>query len=120
MAGIVGGWFSNPIVGKLWNQGSSVLKQGGTMLTTVGTSLKQNLDNAGVTQTVTTFMVGAAEKTVEASTKLYQSGSEKFTELQHSNPKVGEITEMSKQTLGTIGGTLTDMSSVSHTITFLL
>lgn len=41
------------------------------MLTTVGTSLKQNLDNAGVTQTVTTFMVGAAEKTVEASTKLY-------------------------------------------------
>jgi len=43
---------------------------------------------------------------------LYSSGSEKFQELQQSNPKVGEFTEKSKQTLGVIGDKITDVSSV--------
>jgi hypothetical protein len=43
----------------------------------------------------------AAEKTVEVSSILYEKGSETLTQVRE-NQKIGEITEKSKQTIGSL------------------
>ena len=78
------------------------------MLSSVG----QKLDESGVTASVNKFVSSAAEKTVETGVKLYHTGTEKFSEMQQSNPRIGDLTEKSKNALVTVGGALTDASTV--------
>lgn len=110
-------WFSSPFVGKLWGASASVLKQGGSLVSSMGTAIQLKLEEAGmggVTNTVTTFVSSAAEKTVEVGTIGYSYGKEKISELQH-NPHVAELTEKSKQTLLQVGNSVA--STVSETST---
>jgi len=81
-SGWLGGWFSGPTMDKLVSTGNQALKQGTSVLSTMGTAMQQKLEQAGVnTESVTTFVSGAAEKTVQVSTQLYQTSAEKFSEL---------------------------------------
>ena len=81
-SGWLGGWFSGPTMDTLVSTGNQALKQGTSVLSTMGTAMQQKLEQAGVnTQSVTTFVSGAAEKTVQVSTQLYQTSAEKFSEL---------------------------------------
>jgi hypothetical protein len=34
------GWFSNPLVGKLWGASASVLKTGGNLVSSMGTAMQ--------------------------------------------------------------------------------
>ncbi len=70
-----GGWFSNPMVGKLWNSGASVLKTGGALIGTMGVAMQQKLEEAGIQQKVSTFVNVAKEKTVEVTNKTLEVGS---------------------------------------------
>jgi hypothetical protein len=36
---MLSGWFSAPVVGKIWNSGASVLKTGGALIGTVGVAM---------------------------------------------------------------------------------
>jgi hypothetical protein len=81
------GWFSNPLVGKLWGASASVLKTGGSLVSSMGSAMQQKLEEhgmGGVTQTVTTFVSSAAEKTVEVGAIGYSYGKEKLGELQQN------------------------------------
>jgi len=68
-SGWLGGWFSAATVDKLVSTGNQALKSGTAVLSTVGTAMQQKLEQAGVnTQSVSSFVSGAAEKTVQVST----------------------------------------------------
>lgn len=82
---------------------------GSKVISTVG----HTLDETGVTAKVNQFVSTAAEKTVETGVKLYHTGAEKISEIQQSNPKLAEFTEKSKSALTTVGGAITDVSTVS-------
>ena len=74
----------------------------------MGIAMQQKLEEHGVSQMVST----AADKTLEVSSKLYHTSAEKLQELQQ-NPTVSELTEKSKNTLGVIGGSIAEASTVS-------
>ncbi|TNV85020.1 hypothetical protein FGO68_gene13256 [Halteria grandinella] len=97
------------------NNSASVLKTGGSLVSSMGTAMQQKLEEAGmggVTTTVTAFVSTAAEKTVEVGAIGYTYGKEKISELQQ-NPQVAELTEKSKQTLLSVGNTVA--ATVSET-----
>jgi hypothetical protein len=96
------------MMGKLWDAGASAVTTGGALLTIAG----KKLDESGVTAKLNTLVATAAEKTVETGVGLYHSGTEKFSEYQQSNPKLGELTEKSKNALVFAGGAITDVSTV--------
>ena len=102
-----------PSMQKLWTSGSSVLKQGESLMSTVGVAMSAKLEEVGINkESVTNFVSSTAEKTVQISSSLYQSGTEKFSELKESNSTVADLTEKSKQTFGFLGEKLTTVSSV--------
>lgn len=81
-------------------------------MTTVGTKVQQKLDETGVTENVSYYVSSAAEGTKTIGSKIYEKGSEQL-EYVNSNPMVNDFTEKSKSALGSIGGAVTGITSVS-------
>lgn len=55
----------NPIVSTLWNFGSSAADKGARLISTVGSKLQEKLDEAGVTQRVSSVVNTAADRTTQ-------------------------------------------------------
>ena len=99
------------MISSVWGFTSKALEKGTQVVSTVGTKVQQKLDEAGVTENVSYYVSTAAEGTKQIGSKIYEKGSEQL-EYVSANPMVNDFTEKSKSALGTIGGAVTEITSV--------